>query len=100
MNSVLGAAGIAFGIALAMWLLGEGEYDGFILNNSVPVQLVSCTVACIGFALWFKIRGRQVLFCGVGAFLYLGDLCGDLCRVAEQFCGDAGRRHLRGCVCL
>ena len=68
MNSVLGAAGIAFGIALAMWLLGEGEYDGFILNNSVPVQLVSCTVACIGFALWFKIRGRQVLFCGVGAF--------------------------------
>lgn len=68
MNSILGAAGIAFGIAIAMKLLGEGEYDGFILNHSVVIQLISCTIACVGFALWFKIRGRQVIYSGVGAF--------------------------------
>ena len=69
MNSFLGAAGIAFGIALAMLLSGRVEpADGFVLNSSVPLQLISCTVACSGFALWFKIRGRQVLYSSVGAF--------------------------------
>ncbi len=68
MNSILGAAGIAFGIAIAMQLLGEGESDGFILNHSEVIQLISCTVACVGFALWFKIKGKQVIFSGIGAF--------------------------------
>lgn len=68
MNSILGAAGIAFGIAIAMHLLGGGDSDGYVLNHSVVIQLISCTVACVGFALWFKIKGRQVAFCGVGAF--------------------------------
>ena len=68
MNSFLGAAGIAFGIALAMLLLDDGTSNGFILNHSIPVQLISCTIACTGFALWFKIRGRQVLYSSVGAF--------------------------------
>lgn len=72
MNSMLGAAGIAFGIALAMMLLDGGSSDGFILNHSIVVQLISCTVACTGFALWFKIRGRQVLYSGVGAFFTWG----------------------------
>lgn len=69
MNSFLGAAGIAFGIALAMLLSGRvAPAEGFILNHSVPLQLISCTIACSGFALWFKIRGRQVLYSSVGAF--------------------------------
>lgn len=68
MNSFLGAAGIAFGIALAMLLLNGVSSDGFILNHSIPIQLISCTVACTGFALWFKIRGRQVFYSSVGAF--------------------------------
>lgn len=68
MNSILGAAGIAFGIALAMRLFGGGETEGFILAGNVIVQLISCTVACTGFALWFKVRGRQVLFSSIGAF--------------------------------
>ena len=75
MNSVLGAAGIAFGIAIAMQLLGEGAYDGFTLNHSVPVQLASCTVACVGFAMWFKIQGKQVLFSGIGAFFTWAIYC-------------------------
>ncbi len=66
MNSMLGAAGIAFGIALA---IGS---DGFILNHSILIQLISCTIACIGFALWFKIKGLQVLYSGIGAFFTWG----------------------------
>ena len=72
MNSFLGAAGIAFGIALAMLLLDGVSSEGFILNHSVPIQLISCTIACSGFALWFKIRGRQVLYSSVGAFFTWG----------------------------
>lgn len=68
MNAMLGAAGIAFGIALAILMLDGISSEGFILNYSIPVQLVSCTIACIGFALWFKIRGWQVVYSGIGAF--------------------------------
>ena len=68
MNSMLGAAGIAFGTALAMIMLKGVSAEGFILNHSIPIQLISCTIACIGFAFWFKIRGRQVWYSGVGAF--------------------------------
>lgn len=68
MNSILGAAGIAFGIAIAMRLLGGGDSDGYVLNHNVGIQLISCTVACVGFALWFKIKGKQVIYSGIGAF--------------------------------
>ena len=68
MNAFLGAAGIAFGIALAMLLMDGVSLEGFILNNSIPIQLISCTIACTGFAWWFKIKGRQVLYTSVGAF--------------------------------
>lgn len=72
MNSMLGAAGIAFGIALAIMILDGAASDGFILNHNIPIQLISCTVACIGFAMWFKIRGRQVIYSGIGAFFTWG----------------------------
>jgi uncharacterized membrane protein YjjP (DUF1212 family) len=69
MNSFLGAAGIAIGIALAILWLGGGDSDGFIIAHNIWIQLISCTIACVGFALWFKIRGRQVWFSGIGAFV-------------------------------
>lgn len=65
MNSILGAAGIACGTALAMLLLKGVSAEGYILNHNIPIQLISCTIACIGFAFWFKIRGRQVVYSGV-----------------------------------
>ena len=68
MNSLLGAAGIVFGIAFAMLILNGVSSDGFIISHSVSVQLISCTIACTGFAWWFKIKGRQVLYTSVGAF--------------------------------
>lgn len=72
MNSLLGAAGIAFGIGLAMLLLNEVSFEGAALNRNIIVQLLSCTVGCTGFALCFKIRGRQVLYSSVGAFFTWG----------------------------
>ena len=72
MNSILGAAGIACGTALAMFLLDGISAEGYVLNNSVWVQLVSCTIACVGFAFVFKIRGRQVMYSGIGAFITWG----------------------------
>ncbi len=72
MNSMLGASGIAFGIALAIMILDGAASDGFILNHNIPIQLISCTIACIGFAMWFKIRGRQVVYSGIGAFFTWG----------------------------
>lgn len=72
MNSMLGAAGIAFGTALPILLFGGAASDSFILNHNIPIQLISCTIACIGFALWFKIRGWQVVYSGIGAFFTWG----------------------------
>lgn len=69
MNSILGAAGIAVGTALAMLVLNDFSAEGFILNYSIPIQLVSCTIACVGFAFWFQIRGKQVIYSGIGAFI-------------------------------
>lgn len=67
-NSVLGAMGIACGIVVAMLLLPGVEVELFILNSNIVIQLISCTVACTGFAFWFKIKGIQVLYSGIGAF--------------------------------
>ena len=39
------------------------------LAPSLTVQLISCTIACVGFAVWFKVRGLQVMWCGIGAFI-------------------------------
>lgn len=68
MNSMLGAAGIAFGIVIGMFMFGNPSKSYYILNPSIAVQLISCTIACTGFALWFKIRGKQVIYSGIGAF--------------------------------
>ena len=72
LNSILGATGIALGIALAMLLFHERLEEGFMLTPSIPMQLISCTIACIGFAMWFKVRGRKVFYSGVGAFITWG----------------------------
>lgn len=38
------------------------------LAPSLAVQLISCTVACVGFAFWFNVKGIQILYSGIGAF--------------------------------
>lgn len=76
MNSILGATGIAFGTGMAMLIFKGPSSESFIVAHSMWVQLISCTIGCLGFAFWFKIRSVQVAYSGVGAFLtwaiYLG----------------------------
>ena len=72
MNSMLGAFGIAFGIALAMMLMGNISAEGFDVNNNTVIQLISCTIGCTCYASWFKIRGKKILYSSVGAFLTWG----------------------------
>ena len=55
-----------------MLLFHERLEEGFMLTPSIPMQLISCTIACIGFAMWFKVRGRKVFYSGVGAFITWG----------------------------
>lgn len=73
MKAILGAAGIATGIALALVILREKTSEYLVVNTVVNtnlwIQLISCTTACVGFAYMFKIRGRLVLYSGIGAFL-------------------------------
>lgn len=40
-----------------------------VLNPNVYVQLIACTIGCIGFALLFKVKGKQVFYSGIGAFI-------------------------------
>ena len=40
-----------------------------VLAPSLLVQLISCTAACVGFAYWFNVKGIQVMYAGIGAFL-------------------------------
>lgn len=68
-NSFLGALGIACGVAVAMIILNHGANESLILANGLALQLASCTFGCIGFAMWFNIKGLQVAWSGVGAFL-------------------------------
>ena len=42
------------------------------LHPSIIIQFISCTAACVGFGLWFNVKGKQVLFCGIGAFCTWG----------------------------
>lgn len=72
MNSLLGAFGIAFGIALAMMLMKWNGTDHFVINPSVWIQIVSCTIGCIGYASWFGIRGKRMVYSGIGAFITWG----------------------------
>jgi uncharacterized membrane protein YjjB (DUF3815 family) len=38
------------------------------LAPSLTIQLISCTIACVGFAIWFQVKGKQVIYAGIGAF--------------------------------
>lgn len=71
--SLIGAMGIAMGIALPLLLLsGWGSNETMILNPNLILQLLSCVVSGVGFSLWFNVRGRKIIFCALGAFLTWG----------------------------
>lgn len=67
-NSFLGAVAIACGTGLAI-VLFEGEMYEMYIAPSIAVQLISCGVASMGFALLFKAAVRQSFWAGVGGLL-------------------------------
>lgn len=42
------------------------------LNPSIALQLISCTIGCIGVCCWYNGKGKQFLFTAIGAFLTWG----------------------------
>lgn len=39
-----------------------------MLTWNFVMQLVTCTLGCIGFGMMFKVRGKQLFCSGIGAF--------------------------------
>ncbi|MCI8561004.1 MAG: threonine/serine exporter family protein [Dorea sp.] len=67
-NSFLGAVAIACGTGLAM-VFFEGEMYEMYIAPSIMVQLLSCGVASMGFALLFQAAVRQSFFAGIGGMV-------------------------------
>lgn len=75
--AVTGATGIALGIALPMVILrGWDSGEIMVVNSNLLISLIAAAVAGVGFALWFRVRGKKIVFCAVGSLLtwacYLG----------------------------
>lgn len=66
-NSCLGAVAIACGTGLAMMLFKGDMYEMYIAP-SIAVQLISCGVASMGFALVFKAAVKQSVYAGIRGF--------------------------------
>ena len=67
--SFTGAIGITLGIALPLYLLRSWVGMEPAAAPAFWIQLLAGTVACTGFALWFRVRGIKVLFCAIGVLL-------------------------------
>lgn len=39
------------------------------VNPNVYIQIVSCIIGSLGFALWFRIKGKQIVYSGIGALI-------------------------------
>ena len=66
-NAFLGAVAIACGTGLAMILFDGNMYEMYIAP-SIAVQLISCGIASMGFALLFQAAVRQSFYAGIGGF--------------------------------
>ena len=70
-HACLGAIAIACGTGLAM-ILFEGDFYEMYIAPSIAVQLISCGVASMGFALVFKAALCQSFWAGVGGLINCG----------------------------
>lgn len=70
-NACLGAVAIACGTGLAM-VLFEGDMYEVYIAPGIAVQLISCGVASMGFALLFKAAVKQSFYAGVGGLINCG----------------------------
>lgn len=67
-HACLGAVAIACGTGLAM-ILFQGDMYEMYIAPSIAVQLISCGVASMGFALVFKAAPGQSVCAGIGGFI-------------------------------
>ena len=71
--SFAGATGIALGIALPLVLFKDtGSQSITGLEPEVALQLLFCTIGCVGFAFWFNVKKIKILWCALGACLTWG----------------------------
>lgn len=71
--SVTGAIGIALGMALPMLIFRDWGTLAVSAQDPNPIiQILSGAVACVGFSIWFRVRGRKIVYCAVGALLTWG----------------------------
>lgn len=70
-HACLGAIAIACGTGLAMLLFQGVMYEMYIAP-SIAVQLISCGVASMGFALVFKAEIWQSFWAGIGGLMNCG----------------------------
>lgn len=70
-NAVLGAVAISCGIGLAMLCFDGFMYEMYIAP-SILVQLISCGLASLGFALLFKTSVKQSIYAGIGGLINCG----------------------------
>lgn len=77
--SFTGAIGITLGVALPLLLFRNGASEVPSLNSNLYIQFFGAVVACVGFSLWFRVTGRKMVFCALGALLTWG-----VYRLAEE----------------
>ena len=60
-------------MALPLLIFKISDTNEIVSGSGRPwLQLASCFVGCIGFALWFHVKYSKVIACAVGAFLTWG----------------------------
>ena len=71
--SFTGAIGIALGMALPLLMFRNWGAVAVSAQNPDPwIQVIFGAVACVGFAIWFRVRSWNILWCAVGAFITWG----------------------------
>ncbi len=71
-TAFIGAIGISLGIAVPLFVLRQWVGESVTQSPSVANQLIFGTLACVGFAVWFRVRGWKVVYCAIGTFLTTG----------------------------
>ena len=71
-TAFIGAIGISLGIATPLFIFRSWVGGDASIVPSALTQLWAGTVACVGFAMWFHVRGIKLFYCAIGTLLTTG----------------------------